>query len=73
MFTVKSRCSACIPLTTAEFTLLPQTPLLHTLRCTAHSGGCSALVSQAVMTEQKRKKEALPGMTPGGMPAGLTM
>lgn len=29
--------------------------------------------SQAVMTEQKRKKEALPGMGPGGMPAGLTM
>ncbi len=31
------------------------------------------LLPQAVMTEQKRKKEALPGMSPGGMPAGLTM
>ncbi|KAI7845975.1 hypothetical protein COHA_000520 [Chlorella ohadii] len=31
------------------------------------------LTTQAVMTEQKRKKEALPGMSPGGMPAGLTM
>lgn len=31
------------------------------------------LTTQAVMTEQKREKRQVPGMTAGGMPGGLTM
>jgi len=31
------------------------------------------LTTQAVMTEQKREKKQVPGMSAGGMPAGLTM